>query len=71
MALPERLRTRLRIITSESMMSTKPAPKEAMVVVPVAPWAPLMMAMPPSAMFRSSMVRLPLMLKAMCRPLAS
>ena len=37
MALPERLRTRLRIITSESMMSTKPAPKEAMVVVPVAP----------------------------------
>ena len=70
-ARPARLRTRFSTITSVSITRMKPAPKEASFSVPVAPWAPLMMAVPPGVMPRSSMVSVPLMLKAMWRPLSS
>ena len=72
MARPARLRTRFRTMMRVSITSTKPAVKVAMVLVAVAPWAPLMMAMPVSgSRCRSSMVMLPERLKAIWRPLAS
>ena len=68
MARPARLRTRLSTMTRVIIMSTNPAVKVDIAVVPVAPWAPLMIAIPPGSRPRSLMVRLPLMLKAICSP---
>ena len=70
-ARPVRLRTRLRMMTSATMMSTKPAKNVEILSVPDAPWAPLMMAMPPSMRPRSATVLLPLALKMTCSPFAS
>ena len=70
-ARPVRLRTRLRTITRATMTSRKPARNVEIVSVPEAPWAPLMMAVPPSASPRSSTVSLPVRLNSTCRPRSS
>ena len=71
MARPERLRIRFSTTTSVTMMRMKPAVKVAMVSVPVAPCAPLMMATPSSVRPRSLTLRVPAALNTMCRPFSS
>ena len=70
-ARPARERVRFSTTMSVIITSTKPAVNVAMVAVPVAPCAPLMMAVPEALRPRSSTVLLPAGLKMKCRPFSS
>ena len=59
-ARPDLELTKLRTITSATIIRTKPAVKEAMVCVPVAPCAPLIIAVPVGVRPRSSTAFAPL-----------
>ena len=66
-------RERVRFSTTMSVIITrmKPAVNVAIVAVPVAPCAPLMIAVPEALRPRSSTVLLPAGLKMKCRPFSS